>query len=658
MDSAPQIGPHAAAVAAQSPHTENPDRTCILRRTAVQPGLTYNAFRNIQTMNDDATANANSDSSSSGSEDFSSSTTSEPESAREEMETDPSEIETSNPHDKDELEEPQRQSLSVDVLRSALQAVPTDLDFDTWTRIIAAVGNGAPDRDTAESLLKEWSEEQHPGEYSRVLNETSDGDTTVAALLGIAKQHGWNPEELPVDDGPASENERSARECTFSDIEAIFASLNDDASSREVERQALKLVEEVSHLSDVEIQRAKLLLEEAGARAKEVREWVSLVKSNKKERVKREAEAREMDRGPADLKGGEVTSWIVERLLERDTFAVDKGGALFYYKDGRYCNPGDKGGKKYLKEKVIELLEEEGVEKRSTTYWYDEVQDRVETTSQVLRESPPRDRICLKNGIYHLGTGELEPLSPEWRSTDQVPIIYDPDAVGTAYRDFFESMMPKDGGATLGFEFVAQFFQRASGRRRAYYLTGPPNSGKSTLIKILSRTLLGASASHFSLQELEDKHNRACLHSKMLNVCADLPAKPLSGISTFKRITGGDSIAARHMYEGPFSFEPDCHLLFSGNGPIIAPEAGQAFWDRWTVIPCESDFSKGSGNHIPMEELTARLNDPQEKSALLNEVLPIIREGKEVTETPSMKAALDQMRQANESGDEVGNSSS
>jgi len=540
---------------------------------------------------------------------------------------------------------------SADVLRSALDTIPPDVDINTWTRLVVAVGDGATNVQTAESLLKEWSPEGQEGEYARELGEPNEAGITVATLFEIAEQNGWTPPDTSADEN-LSDSSSTSDKLTLADFKAVLGSFGGDANNRDVEEEALQLVEELSYLPDEQIAQAKLVLEDAGARAKEARKWQTLVNKKKEERKEKEANTQDNAGAPSNLKGGEFTSWVVDEILKKDSFAVDKGGALFYYKDGRYCKPGDKAGEKYLKRKVIDLLERTDTEEKSTTYWYSEVKERIETIVPTLWEKSPNRRICFKNGIYHLKTGKIEPLTSEWLSPDQIPITYDPDANGTAYRNFFKSMMPDDGGAELGFELVAQLVQRACKRRRAYFLVGGPNSGKSTLINVISEYLLGANASHFALQELGDKHNRACLHNKTLNVCADLPSGPMKDRSTFKRITGGDPIDARHMYKGPFSFKPNCHLLFSGNGPIRAPGAGEAFWDRWVVIPCLNDFSKGSGKHTSRKELDARLEDPREKSALLNEILPIIREGGDITQTPSMKKALDWMRQVNEDQEE------
>ncbi|WP_263809766.1 DUF5906 domain-containing protein, partial [Salinibacter sp.] len=148
---------------------------------------------------------------------------------------------------------------------------------------------------------------------------------------------------------------------------------------------------------------------------------------------------------------------------------------------------------------------------------------------------------------------------------------------------------------------------------------------------------------HMTLQELDgDPFAKADLFGAAVNVCADLPASRLEGTSVFKRITGGDRMSAQKKYQDRFNFTPHCRLIFSGNVPIRAPDAGAPFWDRWLVIPFNGDeFDPSSDDYIPQDELDALLQEPEELSALLNELLRVMErvreEGVMVTETMADK---------------------
>lgn len=539
-------------------------------------------------------------------------------------------------------------SPSTDVLRSALGAIPSNVDSETWTRLISAVRDGAPDVHTAEALFKEWSPEIRDGEYAREMDKPSEDETTVSTLFGLAKQHGWKPPETSPNEGGTETNLDSVDDnFTLNDFEAILGSLGSEPSKQEAERLAFDLVEEASVLSDTNLEKALLMLEELGARARKRQRWRSAVRNAKKERKRRRSEIEEMNQGPSDLKAAELTAWIEERILEADDFAVDDGGALFYHMKGRYHHRGEK----YLDRRIKKLLHREGLEGEFSEYRCKEVRHSIKTDAPYLWKKPPADRICLQNGILDFDTGEIVPHSPEeWLMTRSLKIRHDPTAQGTAWREFLDSVMPDDAGAEVGFEVIAYLLSRARSRRKALFLYGGPNTGKSTFLDNLVHGIFGeTNTRHMSLQKLEKSpFARANLFGRRLNVCADLPSEPLKGMSVFKQITGGDRMHGERKHEQGFEFKPYCHLVFSGNGPIMAPGAGEAFWDRWIVIPFLNNFSKGTASHVPKEKLDEQLRDPEELSALLNEVLPIIHEGRGVTQTPSMKNTLDWMRRVNE----------
>jgi P4 family phage/plasmid primase-like protien len=547
----------------------------------------------------------------------------------------------------------------VDEMREALSYIPPRPDYPEWIRVIAAVQDGAPDDHTAAELLREWSPEEKSGEYDRKLRSGLDR-VTVATLFYKAMEHGYDsggsdppdpsgpsdfqpPSSTPSDPmhtapHPADTSTDESTTFTVDDFRAALDGLN----GRDAERTATDLLEKVATLSRADISRCRDVLEDHGARARRLRSWHSDAKAVKKE-LADQADAAQST-GPQDLEHGELTAWIAGRVQDEDHFALDRSGALYYYEGGRYRA----GGERYLNQRIKAVLDEHGMTTEFSRYRCEEVRHRVETGAPRLWETPPDDRINLLNGILNLNTGEIEEHTPDWLSTRQVQIKHDPEAEGTAWRDFFASVLPEDASPQLGFELAAKLITPAFGRRKAYYLQGGPNTGKSTLIRNLIKGIIGEDGvTHITLQDLEtDSFARADLFGRMLNVCADLPSEPLEGTSVFKQITGGDRMNAQRKYKDRFNFTPHCHLLFSGNGPIKAPQAGEAFWDRWVVIPFENEFSKGDDGYMPRDELDAALQDEEELSALLNEILSVLLEVRDdgVTVTDSMARALDAMR--------------
>ena len=404
------------------------------------------------------------------------------------------------------------------------------------------------------------------------------------------------------------------------------------------------LVSVAAFWDPAEVLQAKSDLRKKGATARFARDWKGTVSETRKQRL-REDEDEEDEQDPSDLNGGEITAWIVEQIEQDDHFARGRDGALYYYEGGCYHDGGDR----YLNKRIKAVLEEEDMRAESTTYRRNEVRAQLEIDAPQLWETPPRNRLCLKNGILDLDTGEFEEHGPEkWLSTRQIPIEHDPEAEGHQWEDFLDRVFPDDGGAELGYELMAYLLLPPKGRRKAVYLTGDTQTGKSTFIDNFVEAVLGDDgAKRWDLQDLEqNKHAVASLLGATLNVSSDLPSRPMKGTSVFKQITGGDKLMGERKYEDPFVFRPTCHLLFSGNGPIVAPDAGKAFWSRWHVIPFTTYVGEDSRHNMDREKLDAALQDSEELSALLNEILRVLPRVREqgIEERPPMTDALAEMR--------------
>jgi P4 family phage/plasmid primase-like protien len=406
----------------------------------------------------------------------------------------------------------------------------------------------------------------------------------------------------------------------------------------------INLASVAAYWPSAEVAQGKIDLKKKGATVRFAREWKGVVGNTREEREREAEEEGEEETDPSDLNGGEITAWIAEQI-EHDHFARGRDGALYYYDGGCYHDGGDR----YLKQRIEAILQGEGMKAESTTYRRNEVRAQLEIEAPQLWETPPRDRLCLKNGILNLDTGEFEEHGPEkWLSTRQIPIEHDPEAEGHQWEDFLDRVFPDDGGAELGYELMAYLLLPPKGRRKAVYLTGDTQTGKSTMIDNFVEAVLGDDgAKRWDLQDLEqNKHAAASLLGATLNVSSDLPSRPMKGTSVFKQITGGDKLMGERKYEDPFVFRPTCHLLFSGNGPIVAPDAGKAFWSRWHVIPFTTCVGEDTYHHVDREELDAALQDSEELSALLNEILRVLPRVREhgIEERTPMTDALAKMR--------------
>jgi hypothetical protein len=73
-----------------------------------------------------------------------------------------------------------------------LRWIPTAPDYNTWVRIISAVGNTLPEAE-AETVLLAWSPDQKPGETLRKLRSRMTR-VGYGSLIYQARQHGYAPQ--------------------------------------------------------------------------------------------------------------------------------------------------------------------------------------------------------------------------------------------------------------------------------------------------------------------------------------------------------------------------------------------------------------------------------------------------------------------------------
>ena len=103
--------------------------------------------------------------------------------------------------------------LSRDDLRSALFAIPPDLDRDTWLRVGMALHAELPADDGA-ALFDEWSgggQSYNARDVRDVWRSFKPGRVTVATLIAEAKRHGWRPSQ-PATPDDLAERERQRAE--------------------------------------------------------------------------------------------------------------------------------------------------------------------------------------------------------------------------------------------------------------------------------------------------------------------------------------------------------------------------------------------------------------------------------------------------------------
>lgn len=351
--------------------------------------------------------------------------------------------------------------------------------------------------------------------------------------------------------------------------------------------------------------------------------------------------------GVAPRSGGDETNTaeLAGEITSQASFARDAGGRLYVFKDGVYIPSGEL----FVQQRVKGIMKRWGIETKWTSRRAKEVCEYILVDSPALWDAPRQDIVNLRNGLLSVRTGEIRAHSPEFLSSVQLPVTFDPAAECPAWDQFIADVFPGDSEA-VAWEVAAWLMTPDTSIQKAVLLTGEGANGKSTYLRALVAFVGRHNTAAVSLHRLEqDKFAVARLVGKLANICPDLPSAHLASTSMFKAITGGDVLHAEYKYLDSFEFVPFAKLVLSANQPPHSDDPTHGFFRRWLVVPFMRTFEEGSAGTISREKLDARLSAPNELSGVLNKALGALAAiGKRggFTESESMKRAWSEFRTA------------
>lgn len=299
---------------------------------------------------------------------------------------------------------------------------------------------------------------------------------------------------------------------------------------------------------------------------------------------------------------------IGNQILESVSIVSIRGNLdeMYFYENGAY--------KPHARDKIRELSDKLLYDK-SRKRIIEDIIHHIQNITQIDREelNSNKNYINLKNGLYNLKTKSLEPHNPKILSTIQIPVNYDINAECPEISTFLcEILKPEDILLILqifGYCLIPDYFIQ-----KAVMLNGEGLNGKGTLGRLLCAFIGNENKSSESLKALNtDKFSSANLYGKLVNIDTDLSDSAIYDDTTFKKLTGGDSISAQRKFQNAFNFTNFARMFFGCNNIPRHPKGGFAWMRRWLLIDFPVQFKANEDKN-----LDARLQTPRELSGLLN----------------------------------------
>jgi putative DNA primase/helicase len=237
-----------------------------------------------------------------------------------------------------------------------------------------------------------------------------------------------------------------------------------------------------------------------------------------------------------------------------------------------------------------------------------------------------KGKVNAGNGLIDLDYIELAAHDPEQRMTMKLGADYKPEATAPRFVKLMEDLFPDEDVRDYVQRALGYTLSGASNERAFFLLHGPTGTGKSTLMRIMTQVFgdYGHVAAEDTFQ-VSQGMTTTSLHElrKRRFVCtSELPRDAGMNENLLKRITGGDPITSRTLYQRGVTWQPQCTLFVATNFlPRISGD-DDALWRRAKVIEMTQQFGvpgRPENKHLA-EEIYV-----QEASGILNWLLDGLR---------------------------------
>jgi P4 family phage/plasmid primase-like protien len=287
---------------------------------------------------------------------------------------------------------------------------------------------------------------------------------------------------------------------------------------------------------------------------------------------------------------------------------------LFYNCHGVYVQGGE-----ILIEKELESMF--GFELRGADIA--EIKGHIIRKSYVKREKfdSNLDIINLKNGLYNIRTGKLEPHSPDYYSLNQKPFPFNPKTRPKYFIKFLKDVLYTEDLLTA-IDIIAYTFLRYSPQEYYFILIGIGANGKSVYTGLITNLHSSKNVSNVPLKSLVDNpFALADLENKEVNIDTELSPNSIKDMSILKKLTGNHPIRIERKNQHAYDTILHAKLIFNANQLPNSSDNSDAHFRREIILSFPNQF-EGTKEDL---DLLNKLSTEEELSGIFNIIAIALR---------------------------------
>ena len=205
-----------------------------------------------------------------------------------------------------------------------------------------------------------------------------------------------------------------------------------------------------------------------------------------------------------------------------------------------------------------------------------------------FKHDAERRLIHLRNGMLDLNDMVMKDFSPDYRSRNQIPLAFDPEAACPRFLNDLLAPALGDEAIEAFQKYIGMTLLGGNDAQQFMLLEGTAGGGKGTLVEIIKKVIGEENIAELRTMHTNERFELSGYVGKTLLIGADVPGSFLQqkGSESIKKLTGGDLLDAefkhangRSKLRGEFSI-----VITSNNSLHVRLDGDNDAWRRRLIL--------------------------------------------------------------------------
>lgn len=221
-----------------------------------------------------------------------------------------------------------------------------------------------------------------------------------------------------------------------------------------------------------------------------------------------------------------------------------------------------------------------------------EILDNLKSLCWIKSEDFNReDGLTFENGFLSTKTLDFFPHDKKRLSTILIDYKYEPDSKTVLWEKSLDEIFDNNSSKKNCLqEFFGYCLSKETNLKRALWLIGESDTGKSVILDTLTNLLWKENVSALPLKYFDDGQHIGILQNKLANISTETDPRVENYETQFKIITSGERLIANPKYLPQYHFYPFCKIVMAANRLPRIDDKSNAIYNRLLLIRCDKIF--------------------------------------------------------------------